>query len=83
MFSAGNGEVEVFELPVPESWAGRVLEDLAPPGGECLPVSVTRAGQAELPRPGMRFEKGDVIHVSATLPGMEVLRARIAVQGEQ
>jgi trk/ktr system potassium uptake protein len=83
VFSAGNGEVEVFEFAIPEAWAGRSLEDLAPPGGECLPVSVTRAGQARMPRPGMRFEKGDVVHVSATLPGMEELRSRMAAPGER
>jgi trk system potassium uptake protein TrkA len=81
VLSAGNGEVEVYELPMPEEWAGRVVEDLAPPGAECLAVSLTRAGKAMLPRPGMRFERGDVVHVSATLVGMEGLRGRVAGRG--
>lgn len=76
VLSAGNGEVEVFEIPIPDSWGGRPIEELLPPGGECLAVSITRAGKAMLPRPGVRFEIGDVVHVSATLAGMEEIRGR-------
>ncbi|MFI5184308.1 MAG: potassium channel family protein [Vicinamibacteria bacterium] len=78
VLSTGNGEVEIFEIPVPDSWGGRPLEDLLPSGGECLPVSITRAGKAMLPKPGLRFEAGDVVHVSATLVGVEELRGRAA-----
>jgi trk system potassium uptake protein TrkA len=82
VFSAGNGEVEVYEFAVPGAWAGRTVADLVPAGTDCLPVSVTRAGMARLPQPGLRFEAGDVLHVSATLPGMEALRARVAEKKE-
>jgi trk system potassium uptake protein len=78
VLSAGNGEVEVFEIPVPDAWRGRPIEELLPPGGECLAVSITRAGKAMLPRPGLRFDAGDVVHVSATLAGMNELRGRAA-----
>jgi len=81
VFSAGNGEVEVYELPVPEDWAGRAVVDLAPAGADVLAVSLTRAGKAMLPRPEMHFERGDVIHVSATLAGMEGLRGRVGTRG--
>jgi trk system potassium uptake protein TrkA len=81
VLSAGNGEVEVFEIPVPDTWRGRSLEELLPAGGECLPVSITRAGKAMLPKPGLCFEVGDVVHVSATLAGMDELRGRAAGGG--
>jgi trk system potassium uptake protein TrkA len=81
VLSAGNGEVEVYEIPVPDSWRGRPIEELLPPEGECLAVSITRAGKAMLPRPGLRFDTGDVIHVSATLAGMDEIRGRAAGGG--
>jgi trk/ktr system potassium uptake protein len=81
VLSAGNGEVEVFEIPVPDTWGGRSIEELLPPQGDCLAVSVTRAGKAMLPKPGLRFDVGDVVHVSATLAGMEELRGRAAGGG--
>jgi len=81
VLSAGNGEVEVYEIPVPDTWSGRALEDLLPSGGDCLAVSITRAGKAMLPRPGLRFDAGDVVHVSATLAGMDELRGRAAGGG--
>jgi trk system potassium uptake protein TrkA len=80
VFSAGNGEVEVYELHVHEAWSGRRLEDLLPPEG-CLPVAVSRAGRAALPRPDTRLQAGDVVHVSATLPGIEALRQRLGSGG--
>jgi trk/ktr system potassium uptake protein len=81
VLSAGNGEVEVYEIPIPDSWGGRPIEELLPPGGECLAVSITRAGKAMLPRPGLRFDAGDVVHVSATLAGMDEIRGRAAGGG--
>jgi trk system potassium uptake protein TrkA len=83
VLSAGNGEVEVFELAVPEAWSGRLLADLLPPERECLPVSVTRAGKAMLPTPTLRLETGDVVLVSATFAGMEELRGRVAARRER
>lgn len=81
VLSAGNGEVEVYEIPIPDSWGGRPIEELLPPGGECLAVAITRAGKAMLPRPELRFDVGDVVHVSATLAGMDEIRGRAAGGG--
>lgn len=77
VFSAGNGEVEVYELPVPAPWRGRILRDFLPPG-ECLAVALTRAGRAMLPSLELRLEEGDVLHLSASLAGIEALRRRLA-----
>ena len=80
VFSAGNGEVEVYELRVPEEWSGRPLRDLLPAEG-CLPVAVTRAGRAALPGPEARLEEGDVVHVSATLAGIEAMWRLLGTPG--
>lgn len=77
VFTAGNGEVGVFELPIPEAWNGRSLPELLPEGSEGVAVAVTRAGKALLPPRALRFEPGDVLHVSATLDGLEALRRRL------
>ena len=74
VFSAGNGEVEIYEVAVPEEWNGRTLGDLIATT-ECVPVSLTRAGRAVLPSSTMKIEEGDVIHIGATLDGIEALRS--------
>src|SRR5574337_1448469 len=55
VFSAGNGEVEIYELVVPEAWSGRSLQDLLPTG-QCLAVALARAGRAMLPSQEARLE---------------------------
>lgn len=73
IFSAGNGEVEIYEFAVPEAWHGKTLQDLLSEGG-CVAVALTRAGQARLPSPEIKLEAGDVIHLSATLEGIQAMR---------
>ena len=77
VYEAGNGEVGVYELKIPSGWDGRSLEDLLA-GSESLPVSVTRAGRAGLPGVANRLLAGDVVHVSATLEGVQAIEARLA-----
>jgi trk system potassium uptake protein TrkA len=77
VFSAGNGEVEVYEFTVPPAWQGRKAQDLLPTCG-CLIVALTRAGRAALPTAEDRLEAGDVVLLSATLEGIEALRKRLA-----
>lgn len=76
VFSAGNGEVELYELVVTEAWTGRTLEELVA-GTEGIAVAHTRAGRASLPAGDIRLQRGDVVHVSATLAGVKALRARL------
>jgi trk/ktr system potassium uptake protein len=76
VYSAGNGEVEIYEIPIPEDWSGRTIGDLTS-SGTCIAVSVTRAGRAILPSPNMALETGDVVDVSATLEGIETLRKQL------
>ncbi len=78
VFSAGNGEVEIYELTVPEAWHGRPLRDLLR-GGGCACVALTRAGKAVLPEPEMTLEAGDVLDLSATFEGIETIRKQLAL----
>lgn len=78
VFSAGNGEVEIYEVAIPEEWAGRTIGELMT-ASPCIPVSVTRAGRAILPSADMVMQSGDVLHVSATLQGGEALRKKLSI----
>lgn len=78
VFSAGNGEVEVYEVGIPAGWWGRRLKELA--GEEALIIAHTRAGRARLPDGDEPLEEGDVVHISATLRGIQAVRARLARQ---
>jgi trk system potassium uptake protein TrkA len=76
VFSAGNGEVEVYEFTVPAAWNGKHLTEVLY-NGNCQPVAVSRAGRAMLPSPSLPLQAGDVIHLSATQEGIEGLRKRL------
>ena len=76
VFSAGNGEIEVYEFTVPPAWQGKHLTEVLY-NGHCQPVSITRAGRAMLPSPSLPLETRDVIHVSATQEGIEGLRKKL------
>jgi trk system potassium uptake protein TrkA len=76
VFSAGNGEVELYEMRVPDEWAGRPLSALVE-GIPCSPVSLTHGGRASLPAPGLSLVAGDLVHVTATLEGAALLGRRL------
>jgi len=77
VFSAGNGEVEIYEIAVPASRVGRPLSEVITADG-CLAVAVTRAGRSLMPEPGFVLEASDVLYVSATRAGIDALRERVA-----
>jgi trk system potassium uptake protein TrkA len=76
VFSAGNGEVELYELVVPEAWVGRTLGALVA-GIPCAPVSLTHGGRASLPEPERVLVGGDIVHVTATVEGASRLGRRL------
>jgi trk system potassium uptake protein TrkA len=76
VFSAGNGEVEIYEIIAPEVWAGRSIRDCIT-SQVCIPLSVTRAGRAVLPTPDTILEQGDLIHFSATMDGAQAIKDQI------
>jgi len=77
VFSAGNGEVEMYEMYVPAEWEGSTISDLLNDCKETVCAALTRAGRAELPSPTMELKIGDILTVSATLEGVKSLRARL------
>lgn len=76
VFSAGNGEVEVYEFTVPPAWEGRRLGELLPENS-CTPTALTRAGRATMPDADTLLESGDAVLVSATFDGIEMLRKNL------
>lgn len=76
VYSAGNGEVEVYEITVPDVWNGKMLNNCFS-SNECIPVSITRAGRAVLPTPQSILETGDIIHFSATMAGAQTMKNQI------
>lgn len=82
IYSAGNGEVEIYEMTIPEGWSGRTLGTLLKPLTQCYPVAVTRAGRSSLPEAGTVLQAGDQINVSATYESIGLLTARLAGKAE-
>src|SRR5512145_1290292 len=56
VYSAGNGEVEVYELRIPEEWNGRTLGELMSPLKDSIPVALSRAGRSSLPDMGTKLK---------------------------
>jgi trk system potassium uptake protein TrkA len=80
VFSAGNGEVELYEVPVPDRWAGRTLGALVA-GIPCSAVSLTHGGRATLPEPEQVLAAGDIVHITATVEGAGRLGQRLETEG--
>lgn len=76
LFSAGNGEVEIYEFTIPAAWEGRTLGQLLP-ASEAVAVALTRAGKAILPTDDTVVEEDDVIQISATLEGVQTVRREL------
>ena len=82
VYSAGNGEVEVYEVSIPESWNGRTLKELMDPLKNCFAVAVTRAGRSSLPDLGMVLQTGDMLNFSSTYDGIGALTSRLSGKAE-
>jgi trk system potassium uptake protein TrkA len=76
VFSAGNGEVELYELDVPPTWDGRPLSELLA-GIACTVISVTHGGRAAMAEAATRLHEGDLLHVGASLEAASLLRGRL------
>ncbi len=79
VFSAGNGEVEVYEALIPQAWHGRRLRELINHSG-CVAIALTRGGKAVIPTPDSVIEAGDILHLSATFEGITALRQHLLGQ---
>jgi len=76
VFSAGNGEVEIYEVVVNDLWNGKTFNELID-CEDCIPVSLTRAGRAIIPSRETVLRSGDITLISATFEGIEGLRRRL------
>jgi trk system potassium uptake protein TrkA len=76
VFSAGNGEVEVYELKIPSQWNKKKLEDLIT-CNTCKPLAISRAGRAFLPDMDTELLEGDILNVAATFDGIEDTRRNL------
>ncbi len=78
VFSAGNGEVELYEMLIPENWRERAVSVLMSGCTNTIVVAaLTRAGRAELVSGDTIIKGGDILTVSATLEGVTALHARL------
>ena len=82
VYSAGNGEVEVYEVQIPEEWTGRTLGELLQPLKNCYPVALSRAGKSSLPDTGTVLQAGDMLNFSSTFEGMGAMMARLFNKAE-
>lgn len=80
VFSAGNGELEIYEFNIPASLQGRLANSLLTDTRECCLVGLTRAGKAMLPNPDTRLRTNDVLLVSATIQGIQTLREQLGAE---
>lgn len=77
VYSAGNGEVEVYEVQIPEEWHKRTLGELLEPLKICYPVALSRAGKSFLPEAKTELQAGDLLNFSSTFEGMRAMMARL------
>lgn len=82
IFSAGNGEVEIYEMMISPAWDEKPLGELLRDNPDCLPVALTRAGRALLPNTETVLQAGDLLNVSATFAGIKSLRSQL-VSGKE
>ena len=82
VYTAGNGEVQVYEVSVPEDWKDQPLAKLIP-AGSALPVALSRGGRAVLPTGETRLQPQDLLLISATVEGAARLRQQLAIQGRK
>lgn len=82
VYSAGNGEVEVYEVYIPEKWNGKTLHSLLDPLQNCYPVALSRAGKSFLPDANLELHTDDLLSVSSTFEGIGALTARLSEKAE-
>lgn len=82
VYSPGNGEVEIYEVLIPEEWNNRTLGELLDQLKGCYPVALSRAGRAFLPEADTMLHEGDLLNVSSTFEGIGALTARLSKKAE-
>ncbi len=82
VYSPGNGEVEIYEVVIPEEWNNRTVGELLSQLNGCFPVALSRAGRSSLPEADTKLQEGDLLNVSSTSEGIGTLTARLSKQVE-
>jgi trk system potassium uptake protein TrkA len=82
VYSPGNGEVEVYEVLIPEEWNNRTLGELLNQIKGVYPVALSRAGRSFLPEADTMLHEGDLLNVSSTFEGMGALTSRLSKKAE-
>ena len=81
IYVAGNGEVQIYEVAIPDAWKDRQLSELIP-AGQALAVAAARGGRSLLPDGNFVLQLQDVLQVSATAEGAAELRRRLHANGK-
>ena len=79
-----TGGLVLVERALPDSWAGHTLTSMAESDAFRL-MSVTRAGQVQLLRPGLVGQEGDILHLAVRSDGLDdvdrVMKSSTALSG--
>ena len=67
-----SGGVGLIERNLPVAWAGKKLAELGSPGEYAL-AAVTRLGVAQVARPDLVGQDGDILHLMADLSALDTL----------
>jgi trk system potassium uptake protein TrkA len=82
VYSAGNGEIEIYEVRIPKEWEDRTLSELLENNKECRPVALTRAGRSSLPDATTVLQADDLLNVSSTFEGIRALTTCLSRKGK-
>ncbi len=82
LLSAGNGEVQIYEIIVPQAWSGHPLGDHLPEQGVAA-MALVRSGKASLPDCATLLQTQDILQVSATTESVAVLHQHLLANGKE
>ena len=71
-----TGTVGLVERNLPAAWAGKKLNELGTPGQYTL-AAITRLGAAQVARPELIGQDGDILHFMADLSNLEALEHQL------
>ncbi len=82
VYTAGHGEVQIYEISVPHEWEGKTLSELLPEA-HVRAVALARGGRGTLPERATVLQAHDILQVSATDEGATLLRQHLPTSGEK
>lgn len=82
VFSAGNGEVQLYEINISNEWTGRSLGELLPTQ-DVIAMSLVRGGHAVLPEKTAVLQSQDILYVGVASEGVAALRESLHTNGKE